>query len=388
MTLWPTELDLDGVSIPLAGVLADVTLRHGRPTIDAQPIASSATIALEPVTRELTAPFTVGRPIRLLVGEAAIVDEAIVDEELVGYIGPRFVGTVTDAELDVDRLTLTAIGPLAAASRVQLDPSTWPLEAWSARCARVFATAGVPARVEADPTFDPLLEAPIVQGSDPLLLGSYLPSLAAAVGAAICDGPDGVVVCQALGARASRTTAALLELDPAKVAYAPAWHQTLEVVNDVTVQYGPDNAVLGVRATDPSSAGEYGHRATAIEQTRLHAAADADSRGRVALSRGAYPRWGMPAAPLLEPVWLDVGDRVTVTELPPASPSASWSALLEGWTDRISGPDWTIDLTLSDPILSGLALTWADVDAGPSLAWAAVDPATAWYEAVDLEALT
>ena len=379
--LWPTSLELDGVSIPLADVLADVTINMGRSDVDAQPIASSATIALEPVERELTAPFTVGGSLRLLVADAPVVGELLVGEELVGYAGPRFTGTVTDAELDVDRLTLTAIGPLAAASRVPLDPSTWPLEPWSARCARVFAAAGVPVLVEPDPGFDPLLEAPQVDPASPMLLGAYLPSLADAVGAAICDGPDGVVVCQALGARATRDVE-LVELDPALVAYAPAWHQTLEVANDVSVQYGPDQGVSTTRSTDVASIGRYKQRATSIETTRLHDEGDAAIRARTVLSRRAYPRWGMPAAPLLEPRPLAVGDRVQITELPPASPVPSWAPLLEGWIDRIDGPRWTIDLALSDPVLSGLGLTWADVDAYGPWAWVDAEPLDyPWYQA-------
>jgi hypothetical protein len=382
--IWPTVLELDGVPFPLAGVLADLTIRHGRAQVDDGPVASSMTITLEPVARELTAAFKVGRPIRLLVSDAPLVGTFLVGERLVGGTGPRFVGTVTDAELDDDRLALTAIGPLAAASRVALDLTGWPVEPWSARCARVFAAAGVPARVEPDPAYDPLLEVPVEQSTGTLVLGTYLPSLAAAVGAAICDGPDGVIVCQALGSRSSRASA-LIELDPARVAYVPAWHQTLEVTNDVTVQYGNDQAVASVRATDVASMNEYGPRATAIEQTRLSTQADALTRARVSLSRSAYPRWGMPAAPVLSPLFLAVGDRVQVSELPPSSPYPTWAPLLEGWTDRIDGPDWTIDLSLSDPILSGLALTWADLAAAPALPWtAATGP---WWEAVSLDAI-
>jgi hypothetical protein len=76
---------------------------------------------------------------------------------------------------------------------------------------------------------------------------------------------------------------------------------------------------------------------------------------------------------LLEPILtLAVGDRVEITELPPASPATYWSPIVEGWTHTIEGSTWRQTLALSDPIASGLALTWADVPA--DVYWNTVPP--------------
>jgi hypothetical protein len=77
---------------------------------------------------------------------------------------------------------------------------------------------------------------------------------------------------------------------------------------------------------------------------------------------------------------LVVGDRVQLTELPASAPAAEWAPVIEGWTHRISGADWTLELALSDPVSSGLALVWTDV---PPVAWADVPP-LAWAEADEL----
>ena len=371
---WITVVRLDGVALDLAGVIADVTVRHGRAGAADPPQASSATVTLWPVTRELTGSFRVGVSLELRASSPA-------------GEWPLFMGRVSDAEVNGSTLSIVAAGILANASRVELDLTGWALEPWSARAARLFAATPFAGTVQADPTFDPLVEVPVVSSTDRLTFDSYAQSLRDDVGAAIVDQPDGTLLAQALGARA--TLGAVHALDPAKVLYSPRWVQALEVVNRVGVQYGPDSAPALVVSTDSASIGLYGRRYGDL-QTRLHASADATTRATQALSRAAYPRWVMPDALVLEPIpGLAVGDRVVLTDLPPGSPFPSWTPVVEGWTDELAGGprSWTQALALSDPLLSGLSLAWSQLPAS-GLPWNAVNPSLQWFEANSLDDFT
>ena len=362
---WIVSLELAGVELDLADVVADVTVRQGREDAAGEPQPSSAAVALYPVDRALTRGFRVGVELELVA---------------TGPAGdwPLFRGVVSDAELDGATLAIVAAGVLASASRDELDVSAWPEEPWSARAARLFAATPFAGVVQADPDYDPVLAPPLNLDTGRMLFGTYATSLAAAVGAAIVDSPAGELVAQALG---SRTGAVVHELDPAIVAYAPKWLQPLEVVNVLELQYGPDDATVSLFASDEASIELYGRRATSIQSTRIKSAADASTRSRIALDRGAYPRWSMRNVVLLEPIpGLAVGDRVHLTELPPSAPSSDWAPTVEGWTHTISGPDWTLELFLSDPMSSGLALVWTDVPA--DVAWQDVPPLE-WAEADD-----
>ena len=363
---WIISVRLAGAELELGDVLADVVIRHGRDDVAASPQPSSASLALTPVDRAFTSSFRVGVELELTASGP-------------GGDWPLFRGVISDAELDHPTLSIVAAGHLASANRAELDVSGWPEEAWSARAARLLAAVPYGALVERDPAFDPILYPPVNLATGTVLFETYAQSLAAAVGAAIVDTADGRLLVQAIGARPSRA-AVTHELDPALVAWAPAWLQPLDVVNVVDVQYGPDDATADVVLADQASIDLFERRGTQIQSTRIKTAADASQRAATALERAAYPRWGMRNLLYLEPLLdLAVGDRVLLVDLPASAPSAEWSPVVEGWTHRINGVDWTLELALSDPVSSGLAIVWADVP----VAWNQVPP-LAWAEADEL----
>ena len=363
---WIVSVRLDGVELDLADVLADVTVRHGRDDVLGSPQASTASVALWPVDRGFTRGFRVGVLLELAaVGEAGA--------------WPLFTGYVSDAELDDTTLSIVAAGVLANANRVELAIGSWAEEAWSARAARLFASTPFDYVVEPDPDFDPVLYPPVNLDTGTELFETYSQSLASAVGAALFDTPDGRLAAQALGSRAGDV---VHELDPALVAWAPKWTQTLDVANVIAVQYGSDDASVELVDVDEASVELFGRRSTAIESTRIKLAGDAGTRARTALDRRAYPRWEIRDLLYLAPIPnLAVGDRVLLTDLPASAPLEYWTPVVEGWTHTISGPDWTLELALSDPLASGLALTWEELPAG--LAWQDVPPLE-WIEADEL----
>jgi len=367
---WIYSIRLDGVELDLADVLADLTIRVGRDDVTGSPQPSSLALALHPVDRAFTRLFSCGTSIEVRAFGPDADPWAL------------FTGVVSDAELDDDLLAIAAAGVLANANRVELDISGWVAETWSARAARLLGSTRFGYVVEPDPSFDPILEPPVNLDTGLMLFATYASSLADAVGAAIVDTPDGRLVAQAIGSRSTRPHS-VHALDPAKVAFAPKWLQTLDVVNVIEVQYGPDDAVVSTIVSDQASIDRFDRRSTSIEATRIQDAGAAHQRGMVALSRNAFPAWGMRDALHLGPIpGLAVGDRVVLSGLPASAPTPEWTPIVEGWTHTITGPTWELELALSDPSASGLALQWQELAPSGST-WAATPPLE-WNEADEL----
>jgi hypothetical protein len=352
---------IGGVDVDLADVFAGVTIRHGRQSVDDGPLASSATLSLVNVTREYGSEFRVGA--ELLV-------------ELVGGI-PRFVGRITDAELDGDEgtLAIVAIGPLAAISTRPVGAVDWPAEPWSDRVERVFTEAGELATLElvvgAD---DPQLAA---RPADPSTLGAMLEELAETGAAAIANTPAGTVLVQAITAR---KLGALEPLEPLFVELDLPFSQADDVTNELTVEWAGGE----VTVEDLASIAAYDRRSESIETT-LADEDDADHRARLELRRRAWPAWALEELNYLRlKLELAIGDRVLVEELPAAAPKASIVGVLEGWEDRVIADDgeleWTMKLNLSPAILSGAGVSWNEVD--PTISWA--EASTNWIETEEL----
>ena len=232
--------------------------------------------------------------------------------------------------------------------------------------------------------FDPLLVAEPAPSST-RTLGGYLDELAAMVGAAVADLPDGRILVQAID---SRKIGGAVALDPAEVGYAPEWALRLPGANIVDVTYG--EPASSVSATDPGSVALYGPIAASVA-TRFLNAVDAQAVANGRIASGAYSRWTVGDAPLLVGLALKIGTPVTLSLLPPAAPHASWTPLLEGWTDRIVSDgerlEWTMELALSDPLLSGLTLPWNAVPTTAAYQWNTINQSTAWRDALSLDAL-
>jgi len=155
------------------------------------------------------------------------------------------------------------------------------------------------------------------------------------------------------------------------------------VKNRIVLGYG--YGAGSVTVDDSVSQGLYGIRWTGLFDSGIANQAAALERASQWLGRLAYPKWALPGVTLLEPQSLEVGQVVEFTDLPDSAPYPAWRAVVEGWTDTIDGPDWTQELVLSDPQLSGLAPAWQELP--PTLIWSAVDPACRWRDAYFLDNL-
>ena len=296
---------------------------------------------------------------------------------------PRFLGRITDAKLEVDDLLVIAVGRLSTLAQYAIGLVSWPSEPWSSRVERIFAEADLLPLLELypDPLFDPVLAArdPVTAG--PTTLGSYLSFLAPMIGAAVTDRPDGRIFVQAIGARLELDPT---PLDPADVAYVPIWEQVLPSGNIVTVRYTGDQSE-SVTIRDETSIAMYGERPRTIDTSFVNAA-DATTRANSALARGAFARWNIPETPIVRGLELAIGQGVELSTMPPASPHDPWTPIVEGWSESIAGDEWTILVALSDPLLSGLGLAWESVPT--EHAWEELDPTSAWFDALTLEAIT
>lgn len=351
---------VDGVAIADTLVEYSFTFRHGRADAYDGPTPSSAALRMIGVDRaELVA-----------VGGRLVVE--LTDTT------PRFTGTITDLRLVDDELSIVAIGLLADLGRRPLAAATLVVEPASDRLAAIFDEAGVdPAGyVIALGSFDPDVAA---RDRDPTTALVELEFLAQTVGAAVYDRPDGVIVVEALDARAAIEHV----LDSAKVAYAPEWTQEMIVENRVTVD-GADPVTATV--DDEASQAAYDVRAVTIT-TDLADSVDAAERARVRVARRAFPRWHIPALTVLElHAAIGAGDQVAVSDLPASAPYATYAPVVEGWVDTVTAEDWTTVYTCSDPALSGLTLTWDDVTS--TLTWATVDPPDVpWHDAISNAAI-
>lgn len=318
------------------------------------------------------------------VGRPFWLDEVRIDAAVPTVEAARFTGTITDAALAGDDLTAMAVGPLASFDQYPIGASDWPAETWSARVSRCFSEAGLASLLVLQaPAFNPLLVERTAATAGPTTLRDYLGFLAPMVGAAVVDRPDGKVLVQGIGAR---TIAAATRLDPALVEYVPAWVQDLPHGNVVTVRYTGDQS-QSVTAQDDASIAIYGRRPVTIDTT-FQNVADATQRANERLGRTAFSHWNMPSAPVIGGLNLAIGTPVQIDTFPASAPFDPWQPILEGWTDHITGPDWTMELALSDPLASGLSLPWNAVPTVAPFTWNAINQTVAWKDALTLETLT
>lgn len=222
-----------------------------------------------------------------------------------------------------------------------------------------------------------LLEEPADEWDQGTPILQELEGLSSPGEALLYDTPDGQIVWQEL---AYRRTTPIVELDCAEVRFAPGFTERLDLINDFTIDYGPDAARAAVSATDnlsKTAQGVWAERASYPYQDQ----ASAQTKATRVTRRQAWPSVVMPKVTVLlnqidTPArWaqvrgLRVGSRVRLPRLPDPYPGDGvglpqnggvW--IVEGWTEHVGSKweptaEWTLDLVLSPPIWSVVAMTW------------------------------
>lgn len=194
-----------------------------------------------------------------------------------------------------------------------------------------------------------------------------------------------------------RNTPTSIVLDCGQVLMSPKWlHSTDGLVNEVSVGYGVDpegGEQPAYRTLNADSIAQYG-RLAAHRSTQLAALADATARAEIALARGAYPVWNMPAIPIDLAVpgldeaatrvllGLEMHALISVTGLPSQGPASTATLWVEGWTEKISSlgdtgaGSWELVLAVTAYCRTSALVRWDDVPA--TITWDTIDSAMTW----------
>jgi hypothetical protein len=368
---------IDGAAVPLSTVAADVTIRIGRSTYWDSFTASTCQVTLLGVTRTFVRGVTLSRPL-------------VVNYSLNGAAPkPRFTGRTTDATLDGDALTLIAVGRLSTLDAYTVGKVAYPQERWDDRISRLFQeTFGSGVLTWVGYALPPYVNA---RPAAPVSMAQYLDELCNMAGAIMNDTPAGKILIEEA---TTRTASAPTSIAPENVVYAPRWEKVLPGSNKATVPYGTSTPQAVKTAADAAAAAQYGERAMTVSPSEIafggptSGSLAADVIAQRIVDRQSYPRWTTPAVTLLAGIVLpspEIGRPVKLTSLPASAPFSPWTATVEGWTDNIVSDGetvtWGMELSLSDPFLSGVIVHVAWEDLPPTDLWSTIDPTVTWENA-------
>jgi hypothetical protein len=395
------DCDVDG---------AAVRITHGRDGVADPPTASTAALTIV-VTAMPT--WTVGDPLTIDVRGVRRFTGHLTDAAIVGHETPP-------DGLPSAVMQLTAVGAVSLLGvRDITGQEPWPAETDVARANRILAAADVPHDVTG------LSRTTVVgQDVDRRTALSLIGDLAASVGAAVFDTPDGRVIFQPFTARVpgvqwvawhdaagdwanaigiwaewavdSPNADLPTPLPYQSIVWEPVWLSTSAlIVNHVTIGYGVDTAEHLTRQ-DPESVARYGRRHIG-DDTQLADDTSADYRAGLLLARYARPGWEMrsveidPAAVSLGTMRdslmaLMCGNRVHIPGLPGPAPAREATMVVEGWTHILGAHTESLIFTLSDPAHSYAGIAWESVN--PAIRWQDISPSLLWINALTDAALT
>ena len=408
----PTVL-VNGVALELENVEYRITVSHGRNDITAAPSPSDASMTL---LGFLTIPLEVSDVV-----------------EVQAYGVTRFTGRVTDTILTHDynpngptlgvgptayiaRLDVTLIGNLSLLGLKFVGEAGYSRELLDDRVENILTDAGLTFANNSDPLMTQEALAAVDGGYSALDL---LTALGTETGGTLCDLPDGAVLWESYSRRGYGynpahwydidpldtwpdipyiwadvydrvdTAPLTVELPHTAVAWSPTWRNTAQtILNDVTVIYGSAGN-QSKTDTDAASIITHGRRAFTLT-TKLHAAADAQSRASDIIRTQSEPRYAVQAIEVLmetvsEPLLSNVldlisGSKVAIENMPQPSPIEDYTGIVEGWSETYTPGLHRLTLSLSDPRFSYQVVRWSEVSA--VLTWAGVEPTVQWYNVV------
>ena len=342
---------INGREVDPANVVMPISIKHGRSSPDKQPDAPTATL----IFRSIPFAPVIGDTVEVLATITGITspmwDDPLVfyDDSRVTYDGywtvttPRFTGTVTDSEVVEwkgwpGQVRITAVNPQADLGRrgVLLDR---PVENDVTRVQWIAADAEVPVEVVGNP--GPNL-APDTIDKDAL---GALQEVTQSSGGLVWSRQDGTLV---YGTGDHRSLG-----EPVTTLMAHAiisgieWKSSVsDLINKLTMTWGPENAQTQKTIEDASSIVSYGERYRKVT-TMLNAEEDALMVGTLILARRAWPWWTITDVMLdsdhcnndqemiQRALLLRVSDAVYLPIPPdpgPAGTQAEW--IIEGWSEE------------------------------------------------------
>lgn len=362
----PRDLDNCRIALP-------VTIQHGRSGVDTQPDAPTCTFTYT----DQYPPTSLGDSIEVEVsgqpGELWTDPGVLWTDPDVSWLGTRgkslrFRGYITDLRAvevagRIVAWAVQATGEQARLGRIPIDISR-PAESDAQRVQAIAAAAGVPITVLGSTSID--LVADNIRRD---ALGA-LHEVCATAGGLLWQARDGSMVYGTLNRHEAmpqwRLTCNLI-LDGVQ------WrHTTDEIVNHVTVEWGPESSRTQDTYRDDDSIAKWGYRHADVG-TMCATSDDAALLGLIVLGKRAQPRWVMPgvvalrdqatAAQWAQVAALGVGHTalIDIETAPAATPGAITSWTVEGWVETWASEGRRIQLALSEYRL-GVPIPWSTAD--------------------------
>lgn len=363
MTTWEepgqASVVVDGAYLDPMRIALPLSHTYGRADAGVQSEAPSVTFDwLGPLSYPAAGgpqDLAVGLPLRLEIGGAGGGEWDDVWDDLWSPAPPagwpaiprtvRFTGRISDLRPSADEDTMvtqvTAVGTLAEIAQYEVGATPWPQQAESARVAAI--------DTEVPYTFVNGGGTPVVLALDVDHRGALeiLQDMAGWTGAVVWEDGQGRLQYTSAAARSAASPAGA-PVVPATSILAPVeWDQAVgNVVNDVTVLYGPLDPQAAFHTSHAASVARYGVRPVTIA-TSLANLADAQVLAGLVLVHWALPAWDAPqiTVPMsgIDPaLWaalvaLDLGkviltDGVTSSPNLPAGSQGRW--LVEGWHEE------------------------------------------------------
>lgn len=384
------------------------TTEWGRDSVTEQPPPATSRVVLDDPAGRIARAVTIGASWQIV----AVLD---------GVELPRFTGYVVAVAIDHEQqlTTVTAADELARLGRTIVGDVPWPDELDGARIVRILTAAGVPlsdAGAWADQTgawadVAPAVtwrstRAPRVDVGTVTLMGRDVDAQPAArLLADTADDAGGIVYVDRRGRLVYRDADHRvgperdIPVDACDLAGDGAvWVlDTAGMVNDLRVRYGPTpdgGEQPELRLLDADSVATYGRHAVS-RTTQLRDLADADSLARRYMTFRRRPRWDAPALTvdtdqhdqltpqLAELVAATVSTQLRLSGVPDPVPTGQpWPLIVEGGRDLFDPGRLVVELVASDERYTIRGMAWADVD--PVTAWLDVPGDVAWFDADQL----
>lgn len=299
--------------------------------------------------------------------------------------GIRFTGEVTDPTVaHAQRLTAAAaVGRMGRANRIPVDGTGWPVEDDGNRVARILPAAGVGIDVG---TIDP----GFVNVAAPTRLetvATLLEQVAASSLGQLVEQPSGVVDWH--DAEHRRDPVVALTASAAAVLRDVTWTQRLaSLVNDLDVKTAA-GAVVTVEDTESSDPDRYGPWPGSLD-TILTTDVDARALGTDVVGRRADPSWQLPdltmnlirtvpIGQLGDVLQLRYGSLIELTDLPVEFPN-NGRVFVEGWVESATPRVWSMSLSVSDPLQSGVGIRWIDWPDTDDYQWQDLHLDVSWFD--------
>ena len=298
-----------------------------------------------------TTKLSMGAPVSIVASTPTGFEDTFSATYDAGYDSIRFTGYITALDVTPSIVTVTAVSPIEALTRILVDPSGWPSESDIDRVARIATAAGLTIRVEGTATHTVL---PFDVDEKETSVWSLLDKVATDAGALFYANRLGEMIYRTVNATVGKSLVTLAA-GATLIDDLTMTQEIGRVVNSLEVSYGDPKATVTV--TDAASIAAYGER-TGRLSVNVASTTDAQAAADRYLERRSEPVWHMRAATVnlklaktASPGYpanvtaildVDLDDDVTLPQLLPASPMHEYTSRVVGYDETLDPYQWSI----------------------------------------------